>query len=265
MIDMHTHSHFSPDSWADPEENIQQALSNNLKYLAFTDHIDRFLEKNPLDYSFDVEEYFSVLGDLKDKYRNQIEILIGVEIGLGPDISYWMDEFMEKSPFDFSIGSIHSLDGEDIALNKEHLTQNPASYYQKYYETMFTCVKKTHNFQILGHIDYIDRYISDQNKIPDFSTYADIIDEILKVLIRTNRGIEYNTAGLRKRLPYANPKDAILKRYFELGGEIITISSDSHFSKDIGFHHKEAIDHLKNIGFKKLTVYKDKKISFLPL
>ena len=38
---------------------------------------------------------------------------------------------------------------------------------------MIDSVKAVDNFSVLGHIDYIDRYIEDKTKIPDFKDYED--------------------------------------------------------------------------------------------
>ncbi|MCD1146701.1 histidinol-phosphatase HisJ family protein [Peptoniphilus sp. KCTC 25270] len=260
MFDSHTHCRFSMDSMADPEENIQFALQKGIEVLTFTDHIDRFFGNHPLDYTFNVEEYFSTLFSLKEKYKEEIKILMGVEIGLGPDISQWMDTFIEETPFDFVIGSIHALDGLDISLHQEDLEENTLSWYENYYTTMLECVRKTKNFHVLGHIDYIDRYMKNPDKIPPYEQFASIIDEILKEIIRTGRGIEMNTAGIRRNLGYANPKDRILQRYLELGGTIITTGSDSHFSKHIGSDIDLAWNHLKEMGFEEIFYFENKTL-----
>lgn len=57
---------------------------------------------------------------------------------------------------------------------------------------------------------------------------------MLKKIIYNGKGIEINTAGLRYGLNATNPSAEIVLRYRELGGEIITIGSDAHYSRDIG-------------------------------
>lgn len=265
MIDMHSHTYFSPDSLAEPIKNIEVALGKDIKVLAFTDHVEHFAEENIHEHVFNVDDYFKTLSEFQEKFKGQIDLLIGVEIGLGEQISQWTDEFTKEHPFDFIIGSIHTVFEENSTWNFQDLNQNPSKWYKKYYETMLTCVQKTKSFHVLGHIDYIDRYIQNKEDIIPYHEYADILDEVLKEIIRSNRGIEYNTAGFRNNLSYGNPKDSILKRYLELGGEILTISSDAHTSQHIGYGIREAQEHLKSLGFKKLSIFKKKKLEFLPL
>ena len=81
MQDLHLHSEFSFDSYTDPEENIKSAIKNNIKIMAFTDHIDIYCQ-NDENWSFDIDKYFSTIYKLREKYKNQIKILAGVEVGL---------------------------------------------------------------------------------------------------------------------------------------------------------------------------------------
>lgn len=70
---------------------------------------------------------------------------------------------------------------------------------------------------------------------------------------------EINTAGLRKNLGYPHPHKDILKMYKNLGGEIITIGSDAHFSEHIAYKFEDISELLKNFGFKYYTVFENQK------
>lgn len=258
MQDLHLHSEFSFDSYTDPEENIKVAIKNKVKIMAFTDHMDNFCQ-NDRDISFDLEKYFSTIYKFREKYKNQIKILAGVEVGLAYENADKINQFIDENPFDFIIGSIHAVEFKDIWSNRKIIEKNPKYYFRKYYQYMLESIKSCKNFSVLGHIDYIDRYIKDKSVIPDFSFYEDLIEEILKELIKTNRGIEYNTAGFRNNLSYANPKDKILEKYKNLGGNIITLGSDSHFPDTISYKIDDGIKHLKDLGFDHISYFENKK------
>lgn len=258
MQDLHLHSEFSFDSYTDPEENIKSAIKNNIKIMAFTDHIDIYCQ-NDENWSFDIDKYFSTIYKLREKYKNQIKILAGVEVGLAYENADKINQFIDENPFDFIIGSIHAVEFKDIWSNRKIIEENPKYYFRKYYQYMLESIKSCKNFSVLGHIDYIDRYIKDKSVIPDFSFYEDLIEEILKELIKTNRGIEYNTAGFRNDLTHANPKDKILEKYKNLGGNIITLGSDSHFPDTISYKIDDGIKHLKDLGFDHISYFENKK------
>ena len=92
-------------------------------------------------------------------------------------------------------------------------------------------------FDVLGHIDYMVRYGKAQEKEYSYARYADIIDEILRTVIGKGKGIELNMAGLKYGLPFAHPHPDILKRYRELGGEIITVGADGHKPEHIAYDY----------------------------
>ena len=85
-----------------------------------------------------------------------------------------------------------------------------------------------------GHIDYIIRYGPNKAAFYSYEAYRDILDRILKAVIEHGKGIECNTAGLRKGISQPNPAADVLKRYRELGGEILTIARTPIYLNDLG-------------------------------
>lgn len=263
LIDSHTHCYYSPDSKSDPEDSILTAIKNNIEVLAFTDHVDRV--DNSLDYIFDLDNYVKELNDLKERYRDRVEVLIGCEMGLNRSMNHLIEPTMADDRFDFFIGSMHTLDDEDIASTLRRMNGRFLDYFLHYYEEMFENIKATEGFHILGHMDYADRYVSDKSVIPDFSTYRDAAAAVLEEVIRKDIVVEYNTGGLFRGLTYANPKDEILKLYRDLGGEGVCLSSDAHLPNHIGRGLPEGREHLKSLGFKRLTYFKNKKRIEVPI
>src|SRR5699024_6771387 len=108
MIDIHTHTYYSPDSMTPIRENVEAAIEKGLSYLVTSDHVDHFKDpNNPLDSKFDTDKYFNELHNLQDEYKDQIQLLIGVEVGIQPDVCQWNDEFIDAHDFDMAIGSVH--------------------------------------------------------------------------------------------------------------------------------------------------------------
>ena len=263
LIDSHTHCRYSPDSKSDPEENILAAMENNIQVLAFTDHVDRV--DNALDYVFDFDEYLTELSDLRERYKDRIQALIGCEMGLNRSMNHLIEKTMADDRFDFFIGSMHTLDDKDIASTLRKMDDDFLNYFLHYYEEMFENIRSTEGFHILGHMDYADRYVQNKSVIPDFSAYRDAVAAVLEAVIKKDIVVEYNTGGLFRGLAYANPKDEILKLYRDLGGEGVCLSSDAHLPNHIGRGFPEGREHLKSLGFKKLTYFKNKKRIEVPI
>ena len=62
---------------------------------------------------FDPETYFKELGALKEKYKEKLDIRIGVEFGLQPHLAKKAKTFTAANPYDFVIGSMHVVGGKD--------------------------------------------------------------------------------------------------------------------------------------------------------
>ena len=109
------------------------------------------------------------------------------------------------------------------------------------------------------------RYGKSREKEYSYRMFADEIDAILKEIIAHGKGIELNMAGLKYGLPFAHPHPDILKRYRELGGEIITIGADGHKPEHIAWEFDRAADILTGCNFKYYTEFKGRKPIFLTL
>lgn len=113
---------------------------------------------------------------------------------------------------------------------------------------------------MLGHMDLIARY-DEKGEYP-FEKVKPIISEILRTVISDGKGIEFNTSYHRYGLKNTTPSVNILKLYRELGGEIITIGSDSHKAEHLGAYIKEARYLLKELGFQYFCTYEKQQPVF---
>ena len=72
------------------------------------------------------------------------------------------------------------------------------------------------------------------------------VEEILRTLVRKGKGMEINTSGL-DRIGDFFPGAEYLRRFRELGGEIVTAGSDAHTPDRVGRQIPEALSLLKDI------------------
>ena len=262
--DVHMHCGFSNDSETRPEDMVESAIAKGLSVICFTDHYD----KDNLDWGdeaiFDVESYFQKMIALQEEYRDRIDIRIGAEIGMQPYLAEYYQNFIAQHPFDFVIGSVHSVLEHDVALDFFQKHSDPEGY-KIYFEEMLQDVQKIKSYDVLGHLDYIVRYSNQGSKGFDLNDYMDIIEEILKQVIVHGKGIEMNMSGLKYGLGAPHPQPEIIKRYRELGGEIITVGADGHIPEHIAYDYHLADDILKSCGFKYYTEFKGRKPVFVKI
>ena len=89
--------------------------------------------------------------------------------------------------------------------------------------------------------------------------YREQIDKILRMLILRGKALELNMSGLRAKLKEPMPPVDILKRYKQLGGELITIGSDAHHIEHVGYGIKEGMEILCDAGFGYFAFYRGRK------
>ena len=275
QADMHMHTWFSTDSEACPCDMADEAVRKGLKTICFTDHFDKDDLECGEEGIFDVDAYFVEMQKLQEEYAGKLNIRIGIELGLRTYLKDYYEELTKKYPFDFVIGSVHNVpykkDAEgnilytDPAAEKLFTDRTDKKAYRLMMETTLENVRTSDCFQTLGHLDYVVRYGKSREKEYSYTDYADIIDEILKLLIEKEKGLEVNSAGLKYGLPFAHPHPDVLKRYRELGGEIITIGADAHKPEHIAYDFAKAEEILKSCGFKYYTEFFEQKPVFKQL
>lgn len=263
--DFHMHTGFSSDTDVNPEDMVKGAIKKGLKCICITDHYDKDYCDSENSFTFEPEEYFRELTNLKEQYQEQIDIRIGVEIGLQNHLNSFYKSFAKEYPFDFIIGSAHLLKGVDPYYGEVFKGVEDSQSYGDAFVEMLEQVNAIEDFDVLGHLDYVVRYGNDKAKYYSYQAYKDLIDEILRTLIDKGKGIELNTAGLKYGLGFAHPHPDVLRRYKELGGEIITIGSDGHIPEHIAYDFYKVRGILEGCGFKYYTEFKKRKPSFCKL
>lgn len=268
-IDTHLHTAFSSDSETPMEAMILQGIRLGMKTLCFTEHFDPDYPDNPegLDFLVDFDSYQNTFLSMKEKYQSQIELLYGIELGVQGHLKETLDTFYRQygSAFDYIINSCHIVDGMDPYDGIYFQQYSVKDGLRHYFESILNNLNTFSDFQSLGHLDYISRYIP--GSVPEFiySEYQDILDELFLYLIRHDKALEINTAGWKAGLLWPNPHIDILKRYRELGGELITIGSDAHKPEHMAFGFKKLPELLHSVGFESCVIYRKQQPFSIPI
>jgi len=265
ICDHHTHTSFSADCDVSAESMIEKAIELGFSYLCTTDHMDPDMNFPGLDYTFDLAEYFKKHAQLKERYQDKITILKGIELGLQTHIVKELQETLAYGDYDFVIASSHVCDRIDPYFPEYWKGRTEYQGTCRYFENILECINLYDDFDVFGHLDYIVRYGPTKADNYSYKKYQDILDEVLKSLIAKNIGLELTTSGLKYGLGFAHPHIDILKKYKELGGEILTIGSDAHKPEHLAydFHKVPAI--LEEAGFQYYTIFKERKPEFIKI
>lgn len=261
MFDYHMHTRVSFDSECAPEDIVRAAEKAGLSEICFTDHYDFndvFREKRHLFAVDDYREEYDTLSS------DKVNIRRGVEFGLAPWNQKELSDLLSAYEFDFVIGSIHYVKGSDPYYEDFWQDLSAEQAFEKYLLHTLECVKAHSDFDVLGHMNYVCRYVCRsprglESKYLHYEDYRDICDEIFISLIEKGKGIEINTSGFNDFNEFI-PSPSFVKRFKELGGEIITVGSDAHDASRVGQHISGALEIAKDVFGHVCTFEKRKAI-----
>ena len=272
FADYHVHTEFSDDSRYPMEDVIRDAVKMGMDEICITDHVDygvkadwdcgqeiQYRKGDPLA-NVDYPRYMEKLRALREEYQGKITIRTGMEFGVQMHTIPEFEALFARYPFDFIILSIHQVEDKEFWTQDFQRGRTQKEYNERYYQEMLDVVKAYKNYSVLGHLDLIKRY--DEAGIYPFENVKPMIEEILKIVIADGKGIELNTSFHRYGLSDSMPSREILKLYRELGGEIITIGSDSHKPEHLGAYIDEGHEILKSLGYKQFCTFENMKPIF---
>lgn len=207
-----------------------------------------------------------------DRYRDvyralsdpELVIRRGVEIGLTDWNVKEVDSFLSSYNFDYVIGSVHMVDGGNAYLEDFWKGKTTEQAFTRFLEHTLECVKLHSNFDVLGHLTFVAKSPHNVGKIGvSYDTYREVADEILKTLAEKGIGMEINTSAM-DRIGDFLPSVDFLRRFKELGGQIITVGSDAHTTQKVGAYMNDAISLAKEI-FGYVCTFKNREPIFYKL
>lgn len=266
MYDYHIHTAFSDDSTADMDDMILSACNKGLSEIAITDHIDLDYPDPEIPFMMDFPAYHRALEQHQAKYRDRIKIVKGIEVGIQHTVHKGNSDIIHAYPYDFVIGSFHAAESKDFYTGMYYKGKTALQCYRDFYTYVYECLKEYKDYNVLGHLNIVERY---SHFLPPEEVrqeeYFDLVEEILKLIIEDNKGIEVNTSCFRYHTSKLYPSVKMLTLYKKLKGETITIGSDAHVPEHIGYNFGYMIDVLKTVGFKYLATFEGMQPKFMKI
>ena len=244
MFDFHMHTTVSYDGKNSPQEMVRAAVTAGLREICFTDHLDYELGRPNEELAFRGEDYNRACGGLDPM---GITVRTGTEIGMTPWNVEEVSRDLSLRHYDFVLGSIHHVDNLDLYFQPFWEGKTVEQAEQAYFEEMLRCVELHDNFDVLGHLTYISKTAAHPtHRLVPFEDYRDITAEIMKVLIRKDKGMEVNSSGVDRCGDFL-PGEAYLRLFKDLGGSIVTIGSDAHNTARVGQYAHRSLAMLEEI------------------
>ena len=203
IMDLHNHTKWS-DGAHGVEKIVKHAINNGVGIIGITDHFDTI--KCHSVSNFKLKQYIESLKEIKDKYKDRIEVLAGIEICMSKD---WGQ--VDKLPYE-TLNMLDYVLFEYVdCLPHDSVTLKEINEYT----SKVTCKKG------LAHTNIFD--LGDKYDI----------DYVIKTLKDNDLFWEINVAPRYKYFDYIirnKNKDFVIELFNKLkeGGIIITVGSDTH-------------------------------------
>lgn len=277
LFDNHNHSLFSFDGKdTSIEASAESAYRKGLGGICFSDHCDFFVPKMKsvfegfLPENFDIrqqqEEIDRVRKVMDSVSGGKFKILKGIEIGMYEDCREDIRKTLQENSFDQIIASVHYIDGTDPYYGGFYDGKDWKQAYGRYLETIYREMTWMKDFDIMGHYDYIARYAPYPEASILYHDFSDIFDQMFRYLVCEGKALEINTKSYQDyngRTPQLDRN--VLLRYKELGGEIISLGSDSHAPTRTGDKFRYYSELLRSLGFRWTSHYERRRLVQIPL
>lgn len=241
MFDYHMHSTVSFDGKSSGLDMALAAKAAGMKEICFTDHMDYTEDMHCV---FDFDHYAEAYDHLEVP---GLLIRRGVEYGLLPDNQAQLKEDLQKRKFDFVLGSVHFVGDLDVYEAPYWAGKTQEEAVLQHLEQTLRCVSVHEDYDVLAHLTFISKARGNPtHALVRYEDYRELIDEILRQVVRHDKGLELNTSGI-DRCGGCLPTLDYFRRFKELGGKIVTVGSDAHDVSRAGQYTAEMARELQEI------------------
>ncbi|NJL13051.1 MAG: histidinol-phosphatase HisJ [Microscillaceae bacterium] len=273
----HSHSQYC-DGTDRLETYLHEAIRQRVKVYGFSSHAP-ITVPIPWTMAYDkVAQYLEEGQHLKEKFRDLMEVYLGMEVDFIPGVTGPTSSFIRSLKLDYIIGSIHfvdrlpngqlwEVDGK-TSVFREGIAQifggNVKKAVRRYFELTRQMLEEQCP-EIVGHLDKIKIH---NRKEAFFSEtedwYQKEIQKTLKALAKSGAILEVNTRGIYKKKSsetYPSPWVLELAHAHKIP---VMINSDAHHPSEITAKFKECAQMLHKIGFKELKILKNNQWQNVP-
>ena len=250
LANFHTHSTFC-DGKNTPEEIVLAALEKGFVSIGFSSH-----GYTPYDLRYcmkDTDGYIADIKRLKDKYRGDIQIYLGIE----------EDAFapVDRSKFDYIIGASHyfvvgqnyfpidsGYDHFKRCLEVFHYDINRMAHI--YFGSLCEYINAKH-CNIIGHFDLITKFSEKESDLFYGNTeYDKIAEAYVREAIKSDPIFEINTGAVTRGIRSTVYPNENLLHVLKKENARIILGSDSHEIATLDGYFAETQKYLYDIGFR---------------
>jgi histidinol-phosphatase (PHP family) len=266
LSNLHTHSTFT-DGKNTPEEIVLWAIDNGFVSVGFSDH-----GYTPRDLTYclkDTEGYRKEVLRVKEKYKNKIQVYLGIEQDASNPLNRADYEYVISSSHYCDVdGKLYPIDSNPekfkrcLALFNGDVIKMSNNYYGIFVDHILT-----YKPDIIGHFDLVTKFdqMEGENRFFSNPEYNTLALNYLKKACKCGALFEVNTGAISRGYrtnPY--PADYLLHEIKKQGNGVI-LTADSHAKETLCFAFDLAKQVLKDVGFTHHYILKDNEFIKIPL
>ena len=257
LQNLHTHTIYC-DGKNQPEEMIRYAIEKGFDSLGFSGHSWMpFVQYANISLE-NTEKYKDEIRMLKEKYRDELDIYLGLEVDVYSGV--------DVSDYDYIIGSVHFVKSADEYLEVDHSLENfkrivktnyggNAVQFAKDYFATVAQLPQYGTFDFIGHFDLITKFIEVEPLFDQScKEYLDSAYEAIDALKGKIPLFEVNTGAIARGYRTAPYPSIPLIKEFKRQDFGVVITSDCHDGSQLDCNFKEVRELLMECGFKEKYV-----------
>ena len=269
MFDLHIHTLHSVDSKQTIDEVCESAIQKGLQGIAICDHVDMWFSEK-LNTPAAIRDCVEDVRRARAVYGDRLEILQGMEMAEYLYDPKNADMILGLGELDVILGSVHSVAFEEIddSYSRIDFSSMPEEkivrFMKKYFFHISEMIEKT-DFDVLSHLTCPLRYITGKYGFSvELGRFDGKITEILMKILEKGIALEVNTSCMGT-MGQLMPPVSVIRRYYEMGGRLVTLGSDAHRAEDGAAYFEEALEILSNIGFEKVYSFENRRAIQMPI
>lgn len=271
LIDYHTHHERCGHAVGKLEQYVRRGIELGLHQLGLSDHMP-LIHVDPATYypemampMDELPRYVEEVLTLKEKYKGQIQIKLGLEGDYIEGYEEQIEEIVRAYPWDYVIGSVHFLGEWDITDFRQTAGwegRNPLDVYRTYYDAIGRAAG-TGFYDIVGHFDVIKRF--GFAPAPEEASEKEAMEEAaLRKIADSGIAMELNASGLTKPCAEMFPSESLLRQAIALGIPL-TLGSDAHDPAKLSENLDVARAQLAALGVSEVATFDRRARTMVPL
>ena len=246
IANYHTHTPRCRHASGAEEELVKNAIARGLKIFGFSDHTPQWFPGNYYStmrmYPEQLEDYCNVVHRLQERYKDQLEIPLGLEVENYPAIFHGLIPRLRDAGITYILLGQHWVGNEENEPYSGSPTESE-EVLRRYCDQAIAGME-TGLFTYLAHPDLI-------HFVGEHKTYETHMRRLCRAALDTDTPLEMNLLGIRARRHYPNPD------FWALAAEEgcpVVLGIDAHSPQEVADLQPEekALKMLKTFGISPL-------------